>query len=129
MTGGECTLQSSYDLDQGDGEGVRRYVDTRHLLRAGPRVDGMRVIVTSGENEFGPFIGAGTWTESGAEPRSVTLSIGRRYLDCRDERAALSCSALMAELLREGEWTASNLLHSSLRKRAAKSKKRKADAL
>ena len=87
-----------WELDQGDGAGLRWYGDSAHEAR----VVG-DLVVARGENDFAPFVSAGHLSgyshqlhRAGDGERHTatitkrTLTLARRYLDPGDERVGWS---------------------------------------
>lgn len=98
----ELTGSSGWDLGEGDEK--KRHLDHRHsvmmkYLLWEPSNKDRTVVAAVGENEFGAFVSAG-YLQSGGEPGTGAIILGRRYLDEGDERAKWSVEELYERLSR-----------------------------
>ena len=82
-----CSAASTYQLDQGDGQGLQSFADAQHALRVAdaPRGEAPCALAAAcGENNFGSFVSAGLLT---VEDGHATLTLARRYVREGDARA------------------------------------------
>mmetsp|Transcript_15260 Transcript_15260/g.22356 ORF Transcript_15260/g.22356 Transcript_15260/m.22356 type:complete len:227 (-) Transcript_15260:98-778(-) len=111
-----------YLLDQGDGNGHRRYKDHVHRVkfcRYGEGAFGSDLMVAAvGSNEFGPFVSLGKFCEDNQ------LVLARRYLDQDDARCAWTLQDLddAAGPFNTAEPWQSEALSSKTRRKSTKRK-------